>query len=80
MVTTVQIKIKLENGKEIILSHEDAKKLYEVLHEMYGEKEKITYIPYVPYYPPIFQPYEPWYASGDSVTITCSGSSLEYRQ
>lgn len=72
MVTTVQIKIKLENGKEIILSHENAKKLYEVLHEVYGEKEKITYIPYVPYYP-----HNPWYASGDSVTITCSGSSLE---
>lgn len=74
MVTTIQIKITLENGKEIILSHEDAKKLYEVLHEVYGEKEKITYVPYSPY---IVRPYEPWYASCDSVTITCSGSSLE---
>jgi len=74
MVTTVQIKIKLENGNELLLSYEDAKKLYEKLHEVYGEKEKITYVPYSPY---IVRSYEPWYASGDSVTITRYGSSLE---
>lgn len=74
MDATIQIKITLDKGKELLLSHEDAKKLYEKLYEVYGEKEKITYVPYSPY---IVQPYEPWCASGDSVTITCSGSSLE---
>ena len=74
MVTTIQIKITLDKGKELLLSREDAKKLYEKLHEVYGEKEKITYVPYSP---SIVQPYNPWYSPDHLVTISCNNSSLE---
>ena len=77
MDATIQIKITLDKGKELLLSHEDAKKLYEKLYEVYGEKEKITYVPYVPYSPSIVQPYNPWYSPDHLVTISCNNSSLE---
>jgi hypothetical protein len=75
MEATIQIKIKLDKGKELLLSQEDAKKLYDKLHELFGEKERVAYVPYVPYTPPIItRPYTPWYTNG--TTITCSDSSV----
>jgi hypothetical protein len=73
MNINVEIKIKLDNGTEIILKDNDAKELYFKLKELYEQKE--TYIPYpvYPTYPVISQPWkwhEPWYTYP---VITCGG-------
>jgi len=46
MNTEIQLKIKLNKDKEIILNQKEAKKLYEELKTVFEEKITKEYIPY----------------------------------
>jgi hypothetical protein len=73
MSAEIIVKLKLANGKTIELDGKDAKKVFEDLKEIYGEK--ISYFPYSPYYPiyvdkqPEIFPQLPYYT-------TCGTSSI----
>ena len=72
MNVNIEIKIKLDKGKELTLSGDDAKELYLKLKEIYEERHIKEYVPY-PY-----QPYRwPWYVTtiyGTSGTYTITQS------
>jgi len=77
MEAKIQVKIKMEKGKEITLNQEEAKELFLKLKEIYDQPEKTTYIPFYPYTPPIIwyntKPYTPYWTTTDgSATITYS--------
>lgn len=55
-------------GKDIELSLEEAKELYDVLHELF---KKETYLPPIPYIPPVNpKPNEPWVTYTDNTDNT----------
>lgn len=76
MEAKIQVKIKMEKGKEITLNQEEAKELFLKLKEIYDQPEKITYIPTYPIYrdwtwKPV--PYTPcWTTTAGTATITYS--------
>jgi hypothetical protein len=53
MKIDVEVKIKLEKGKQISLKNQDARELYEKLKEIYEKKE----INWYPYYPTTYPTY-----------------------
>ena len=73
---SIIIKMKVKD-KELTLSMDDARKLFETLSEIFQkEKEYISYpvypvSPFRPIYP--FNPYNPW----DTYTVCLNDSTLE---
>ena len=59
------MKIVLEdiNGKEIKLSIEEAKRVYDELRQMFGENPTCPIYPWYPEPEPVY-PYTPWYSPG----------------
>ncbi len=76
MSKTLLKKIVLDvEGKEIVLTPEQAKKLHEALDELFGMKEKKEYVPY-PYNPYPWYPYRlRWEYSRPYITYTGGGTT-----
>ena len=53
MITTAEVKINI-NGKEMILTIEEAKQLQKDLDSLFSQEK--VYIPYYPYYYPYYYP------------------------
>jgi len=64
METSIQVKIKMENGTEIVVNQDEAKELFEKLGEIF-EKD-IEYIS-IPYYRDFTSPS---YYTGDTLPLT----------
>ena len=77
MDVNIEVKIKMDKGKEIILKDEEARELFLKLKGIY-EKEKTTeYVPWYPYYPnapfyPVTYSYETWSSSDNTISISCN--------
>lgn len=76
----VMLKLVFDSGgykKTIELGKEDAKELYDFLHEMFGEKTKTEYIPYeYPRYPWNEYWNQPFYTSGYVQTDMFKGDPI----
>ena len=72
----VSIDIELEDFEPIHLKMDEAKELYEQLHDLFGDKDKDVQHHYYPWYN---RPYYTWYNAVGAVplnnTITLSGAS-----
>jgi hypothetical protein len=73
----LELKIKMENKKEVTLDEKEAKELFEKLKEIFGTKEK-EYVPYYPWryyvYDNPVQPYRlTWTTQNGNASIYCSG-------
>ena len=63
----LSIDIELEDFEPIHLKLAEAKELYEQLHELFGKKKDVQYIPWYT------QPY--WYYTGSPTIITGTGTT-----
>jgi len=74
MITKLTIKTK--NGKESTWTKEEAKELYNALHELFGVKEVVVER-YKDYWKPSY-PYHPWitYTSGGDFNKKYAGASV----
>jgi hypothetical protein len=68
MKVNIEIKIKMDNGKDVILTHDEAKELLSKLKEIFPEPV---------YFPQPINPAEPyrwwervWYSSSGTLSIT----------
>ncbi len=69
MKVNIEIKIKMDNGKDVILNHDEAKELLSKLKDIFPEPI------YIPSMPTIIQePYrwreKAWYSNTGNVTIS----------
>jgi len=75
MNVSIEIKIKMEDGKEVILKDKEARELFLKLSEIYEVDKAKEYVPYYPYIPPIITPsipYDPnriWYSSDSTLSV-----------
>ena len=65
----VSIDIELEDFEPIHLKMDEARELYEQLHDLFGDKQQVVQHQYVPWYQ---QPYYTWYNQTPTVTTIAS--------
>ena len=76
METKIQVKIKMNNNKEVILDQEEARELYWKLKEVF-EKDTVyvPYQPYIPVYPYYYE--DPYPIKWQRWTTSSGGTSVE---
>lgn len=70
MNVNIEIKVKMDKGKELVLKDDEAKELYLKLKEIYEERVVKEYVPYR-WYPYYNDPYKPtWISSGGTYSVS----------
>jgi len=74
MKLNVEVKIKMDNGKEVTLKSEDARELFYELKEIFGKEREIIPVAYPTYDRPWWWPYQPriWSNTAGTISMNCS--------
>jgi hypothetical protein len=79
MSIKIELRIKLKDESELILSEEEAKELYEELTKIFAKEKE--YIPYPSTWPLLYEPYKWWeWKPSWPITITYTNGTSSYEK